>query len=83
MLEQIYGYSADLNKKVADTKPWELVKTDPEAAKAILLELIGCQRYVAKWMTPFMPTIGAEMSKRLEAGTIEKYAPLFPRIADK
>ncbi len=83
VLEQIYGYSADLNKKIADTKPWELAKTDPAGALKILLEVIACERQVAKWITPFMPTIGAEMSKRLAAGPIEKYAPLFPRIADK
>ena len=83
VLEHIYAYSADLNKKIADTKPWELAKTDPEGALKILLEVIACQRKTAEWITPFMPTIGAEMSKRLAAGPIEKYAPLFPRIADK
>ena len=83
MLEQIYSYSADLNKKIADTKPWELAKTDPQAALKILLEVIACQRKTAEWITPFMPTIGEEMSKRLAAGPIEKYEPLFPRIADK
>lgn len=83
VLELIYGFSADLNKKVADTKPWEMAKTDPEGAKKILLELIACQRQTAQWITPFMPTVGAEMAKRLAAGPIEKYAPLFPRIADK
>ena len=81
VLDLIYGYSADLNKKVADTKPWEMAKTDPEGAKKILLELIACQRQTANWITPFMPTIGAEMAKRLAAGEIQKYAPLFPRIA--
>ena len=81
VLELIYGFSSDLNKQVADTKPWEMAKTDPEGAKKILLELIACQRKTAQWITPFMPTVGAEMAKRLQAGPIEKYAPLFPRIA--
>jgi methionyl-tRNA synthetase len=83
VLELIYSYSADLNKRIADTKPWELTKTEPEKALKILLEVIACERQVAKWLTPFMPTIGPEMSKRLGAGTIQKYPPLFPRIADK
>lgn len=81
VLELIYGYSADLNKKVADTKPWELIKTNELKALDILKELIVCQRYVAKWITPFMPTIGAEMQRRLAPGPIQKYEPLFPRIA--
>jgi len=80
VLDLIYSYSSELNKLVADKKPWELAKTDPEQAKQILLELIACQRKTAKWITPFMPTIGEEMQKRLAAGPIAKYPPLFPRL---
>lgn len=80
VLEQIYGYSSELNKLVNDKKPWELAKTDPEGAKQVLLELIACQRKVALWLEPFMPTVAKEMQKRLSPGKIEKYAPLFPRI---
>ena len=80
VLEQIYGYASELNKQVNDKKPWEMAKTDPEGAKQILLELIACQRKVAKWLEPFMPTVAKEMQRRLAAGKIEKYAPLFPRL---
>lgn len=80
VLEQIYGYASELNKLVNDKKPWEMAKTDPEGAKQILLELIACQRKVALWLEPFMPTIAKEMQKRLAPGKIEKYAPLFPRL---
>lgn len=83
VLEQIYGYASELNKLVNDTKPWELAKTDPEKAKQILLELVACLRCVAKWLEPFMPTVGAEMQKRLAPGKIEKYPPLFPRLEEK
>ena len=80
VLDLIYSYSSELNKLVADKKPWELAKTDPETAQQILLELIACQRKTARWITPFMPTIGAEMQKRLATGPIAKYPPLFPRL---
>ena len=80
VLEQIYGYASELNKLVNDKKPWEMAKTDPEGAKQILLELVACQRKVALWLEPFMPTIAKEMQKRLAPGKIEKYAPLFPRL---
>lgn len=83
VLEQIYGFASDLNKLVDEKKPWELAKTDVDAAKEVLLELIACLRYVAKWLTPFMPTIGPEMARRLQAGKIEKYPPLFPRLEEK
>ena len=83
VLEAIYGYGGDLNKLVDDKKPWVLAKTDPEAAKAVLLELVGGLRRVALWLEPFMPTIAKEMQKRLLPGKIEKYPPLFPRLEDK
>ena len=83
VLEQIYGFASDLNKLVDEKKPWELAKTDVDAAKEVLLELVACLRYVAKWITPFMPTIGPEMARRLQAGKIEKYPPLFPRLEEK
>lgn len=83
MLEAIYGYGGDLNKLVDEKKPWMLAKTDPEAAKAVLLELVGGLRRVALWLEPFMPTIAKEMQKRLLPGKIEKYPPLFPRLEDK
>ena len=82
VLEAIYGYGGDLNKLVDEKKPWELAKTDPEAAKQVLLELAGCLRHVAVWLEPFMPTVAKEMQKRLLPGKIEKYPPLFPRLEE-
>ena len=83
VLENIYGYASELNKLVNDKKPWELAKTDPTAAAQILLELVACLRKVALWLEPFMPTVAAEMQKRLAPGKIEKYPPLFPRLEEK
>ena len=83
VLESIYGFAGDLNKVVNDKKPWELAKTDKAAAAEILLELICGLRYIARWIEPFMPTVAAEMQRRLAAGKIEKYAPLFPRLEEE
>jgi len=83
VLEAIYAYASELNKLVNEKKPWELAKTDPAAAKEVLLELVACQRYIAVWLEPFMPTVAKEMQRRLAAGPIEKYAPLFPRLEEK
>lgn len=83
VLESIYGFAGDLNKLVNDKKPWELAKTDKEAASAVLLELVCGLRYIAKWLEPFMPTVSAEMQRRLAAGKIEKYPPLFPRLEEE
>ena len=82
----------EINKAYDETTgKW---KTDSDAYKAIVrdMEMIADSLLTlqkegvavlwrpARWITPFMPTIGAEMQKRLSAGPIEKYAPLFPRL---
>ena len=83
VLESIYGFAGDLNKLVNDKKPWELAKTDKEAAAAVLLELVCGLRYIARWIEPFMPTVALEMQKRLAPGPVAKYAPLFPRLEEE
>lgn len=82
ILEAIYGFSGELNKLVDEKKPWELAKTDKAAAAEVLLELVAGLRYVGKWLSPFMPDITEEMLRRLQAGPIEKYPPLFPRLEE-
>ncbi len=83
VLEAIYGFAGELNKLVDEKKPWELAKTDKDAACAVLLELVCGLRFIAKWLEPFMPTVAKEMQRRLAPGKIEKYAPLFPRLEDE
>ncbi|MDR1684480.1 MAG: methionine--tRNA ligase [Elusimicrobiota bacterium] len=70
----------DMNKYIDETKPWTLAKTDPARTKQILLELIFTLKRVNVFIAPFMPATALEMQRRLKAGAIEKYAPLFPRI---
>ncbi len=79
-LEAAWLVIGGMNKYIDETKPWSLVKTEPEKAKAVLLDLVFALRYVSKWIEPFMPETSKEMAHRLKAGTIEKYPPLFPRI---
>ena len=83
VLESVYAFAGDLNKLVDEKKPWELAKTDKDAACAVLLELVGGLRYIAQWLAPFMPSVAQEMQRRLSAGPIQKYPPLFPRLEEK
>jgi methionyl-tRNA synthetase len=43
------------NKYVEDTKPWSLVKTDREAAKRVLYDLVEQLRVAAIVLKPFLP----------------------------
>ncbi len=79
-LEQIWSLNGEMNRYIDTTKPWTLAKTDVEAAKQILTELIFTLRRVATYIAPFMPKTAEEMHTRLAPGPIGKYAPLFPRL---
>lgn len=82
-LDEIWGLTSAMNKYLDDTKPWTLVKTDEAAAKKVLGEIIYTLRRVGKYITPFMPSTGPEILKRLAPGKAEKYPPLFPRLETK
>lgn len=79
-LNLVWETIGEMNQYINDQKPWTLAKTEPEKAKQILLELIFALKQVNAWIAPFMPTVAAEMAKRLAPGPIGKYDPLFPRI---
>lgn len=66
--------AADL--KIQQTEPFKLFKTDPEAARSIVSELLVELWTIAQLLTPFMPTTAAEIQSAIK----EKRKPtLFPR----
>jgi len=79
-LALVWETISEMNSYIDTTKPWMLVKTEPNNAREILLELIFALKQVALWVQPFMPQTAAQMQERLKPGPIGKYAPLFPRI---
>ena len=82
-LETIWGAISDLNKIVAEKKPWEMAKKCPEQLPGFLNEMVWCLRLIAGWIEPFMPNTAAAMKKHLgqhkAVAEGEKIAPLFPR----
>ncbi len=87
-LESIWGGIGRLNRLVDERKPWALAKTDPEALKSFLHEMIWCLRLVAGWLDPFMPDTASKMQLQLGVGRSldgtppQKVPPLFPRKQD-
>ena len=82
-LETIWGAISDLNKIVAEKKPWEMAKKCPEELPGFLNEMVWCLRLIAGWIDPFMPNTAEAMKKHLGTRKAvaegEKIAPLFPR----
>ncbi|MEK7657554.1 MAG: methionine--tRNA ligase [Elusimicrobiota bacterium] len=75
-LNLIWGEVGRLNRHVDKEAPWKLAKTDPEALKFLLFDLVWCLRMIAGWIYPFMPSTSAKMQAAL--GVRQFPAPLTP-----
>ena len=68
----------ELNKEINDKQPWSVAKTDPEAAKQILNDLILKLLIANNLLLPFLPTASAKISAVFST-TIRIPSPLFPK----
>ena len=79
-LVTIWKEIAWANKLIDDAKPWELVKTDPEKVKTLLLSLSALLLEIALRLSPVMPETAQKIKSVLESGDIKKPEPLFQKI---
>lgn len=76
-LEYVWGEVQKLDQRIAEEKPFSLVKTDLEAGKALIAELARELYMTVRLLTPFMP----ETSEKIKATILANKKPetLFPR----
>ncbi len=76
-LEYVWAQIQKLDQRIADEKPFSLVKTDPEAGKVLIAELARELYATVRLLTPFMP----ETSEKIKATILANKKPetLFPR----
>jgi methionyl-tRNA synthetase len=70
------------NQLIDKSKPWELVKTDPDKVKTLLLNLAALLLEIAAKLSPIMPDTAQRIKEILESGEIKKPEPLFEKIKD-
>lgn len=74
----VWGKIGELDRKIQETEPFKLVKTDPEAGKKIISELAQELYTVGRMLNPLMPETNVLIKGLVKANkTPEK--PLFPR----
>ena len=66
------------DKKIQETQPFKLVKTEPEKARAIIAELLGELYYISELLLPFLPATAEKILNLIKAGKVPT-TPLFPR----
>lgn len=70
---------ATLDKKIQDTEPFKLVKSDPEKGKLLIGELVKNLWNVAYKLEPFLPGTSGKIIEILKNSTANLSA-LFPRV---
>ena len=75
--EYVWGRIQALDKKITETEPFKLVKTDAEAGKKLIAELVKELAAIDLMLEPFMP----ETSKKIIDAIVANKKPenLFPR----
>jgi len=71
---------ARLDRRIQETQPFKLVKTDSEKGKAVITELVVDLYTVGRMLNPFMPETSKKI-KELIKGNRMPSEPLFPRKA--
>ncbi len=74
----IWEKIGELDKKIQETEPFKLVKTDNDKAKEIIAELVSGLGGVAEALTPFMPETSEKILKLIKENK-KPSEPLFLR----
>lgn len=77
--DEIWKLIAELDKKIQETEPFRLVKTEPEKAKEIIKELLSELWKIAYMTAPFLPETSEKIFFALR-NPKELPMPLFPRM---
>ena len=79
-LARIWEEIAWANQLIDKAKPWELVKTDPDKVKELLLNLAALLADIALKLSPILPETSNKIRQVLESGDVKKPEPLFQKI---
>ncbi len=78
-LEVIWGFIAQANRYVEESKPWILARQDKKKLSVKLYVLAEALRLIALYITPFMPHTAHEIQQQLGAPPEEKEQRLDQR----
>jgi len=65
ILEHVWNIVRGANNYIAQTEPWKLAKSDPQALKSVLFEIWNALKVASLSLYPFMPSASSSMWKQL------------------
>lgn len=78
-LDYVWSKIRSADRNLEETKPWELVKTEKDKAKAIIENLIRQVVEIQELLIPFLPETAIKIQKQFTSSKIRLEKPLFPR----
>ena len=75
----VWNSISELDKKIQETQPFKLVKTDPEAGQKIIIELVEKLNTIAHMLTPFIPEASEKILQAIQEHK-KPETPIFNRI---
>ena len=76
-LEWVMERTRTLDRRIAETKPWELVKENVIQFETVMSDFLGELLFIARCLRPFLP----ETAKRVEEAVVERTVePIFIRL---
>ncbi len=76
-IQDIFNFIKEQNILIDQLKPWELVKTDEQAVKKLLAEILYRLEIIAGLLQPVMPEISMKIISQISGE--EKKSPIFPK----
>jgi len=77
-MDHIWSLVQRADERITETEPFKLIKTDPDAAKAILRELRADLLHIGRLLLPAMPTTSATIRAAVRSN--QKPENLFSRL---
>lgn len=78
-LDYIWDKIRTTDRSLETTKPWELIKTDPDKATSVIENLIRQIIEIQELLIPFLPETSKKIREQFSAPKIKLVDPLFPR----
>jgi methionyl-tRNA synthetase len=77
-MDFIWGRIGELDKKIQETEPFKLVKTDKEKGKALISGMLVELYTIARMLNPVMPETNSKLKQRIKDNK-KPVEPLFAR----
>jgi methionyl-tRNA synthetase len=78
-LDYIWNKVRSSDKKIEETKPWELVKENPEKARSVVSNLVRQILEIQELLLPFLPETAKKIAEQFSGPKVKNAPALFPR----